>query len=460
MLVMGLDSAVPLIVAEAAVLLRKILSLDKNPPIAEVLAAQSLPRLRNLLGDSTRPSVQLEACWCLTNIASGSPDQTQAVVECGAVPLFVQLLLSNDPALQEQAIWAMANIAGDRPEYRDGCISVGTVEALSSILDSAIRTKSTQIARLGAWGLSNLCRGRPAPDLSKIAPALPSLGRALSVSNDSEILADTAWGLSYLTDSCNSDITNHILKFFDLKRIVSLLGHPSSCVHTPILRVIGNLVSGQSDITLAVVSAGALSHLKSLAFVQKKSVRKEALWAISNVSADSHATLQSVIDCGLMGLICDIVRDGRSDSELRKEAIWTLCNAATVGNRDQIYTLVLKDRYKMAEVMCDFLETCRDPKTTRTVVDAIYAILCKGEDEEDTDNPFTGIIEECGGLAIIEDLQEDESPEVYEGAIRVLERFFDCEEVAQEQQPVARFDFSHPTGSKDGMPILPFARSG
>jgi hypothetical protein len=91
---------------------RKLLSIDRNPPIDDLINLNFLPMLVQCLTYDQYPDLQFEAAWALTNIASGNSQQTQAVADANALPYLLRLLHSAHSNVCEQAVWALGNLIG------------------------------------------------------------------------------------------------------------------------------------------------------------------------------------------------------------------------------------------------------------------------------------------------------------------------------------------------------------
>ena len=95
---------------ESITFFRKVLSLEHNPPIQDVIDCGVVPRMVQLLSGEfvappeNRERIIFEAAWALTNIASGQQSHTGVVVDCGAVPILIELLSHSNNEIREQVL--------------------------------------------------------------------------------------------------------------------------------------------------------------------------------------------------------------------------------------------------------------------------------------------------------------------------------------------------------------------
>jgi len=400
--------------------IRKLLSIEQNPPIQEVIDTQVVPDFIKLLQKESHPNTQFEAAWALTNIASGSNDQTKCVVDHGAVPIFVSLLQSPNDSVREQAVWALGNIAGDSPACRDLVLSAG---ALDPLLREAQNEDKIVMQRNATWTLSNFCRGKPPPPMAAIAGCLGTLSSLIHhKQNDVEVLTDACWALSYFCDG-DPERIQAVLDVGIANRIVKLLEHVSPLVQTPALRVLGNIVTGDDNQTQIVIASGALENLRKLLTHHKKGIRKEASWTISNITAGNRSQIQSVIESGIFKPLVKML--GSSEFEVKKEVCWAISNATSGGSDQQIMDIV--DAGAIAPLV--EMLNCPDQKIASVSLEALQNILKVGATKPDANgnNAYMSQIEEANGFDILERLQQEGTDDIYAKAMAVM-AFFPTEE--------------------------------
>ncbi|KAJ1639777.1 importin alpha [Pavlovales sp. CCMP2436] len=399
--------------------LRKLLSLEDAPPIDAVIASGVVPHMVLLLTIDSAPKLQFEAAWCLTNIASGTAAQTTHVVNSNAIPAFVRLLSSPDENTREQAIWALGNIAGDSATLRDDVLSAG---ALAPLVAQLAAGPKVSIMRNTVWVLSNLCRGKPAPSLALVGPAIPAIAQVIMSATDEETLSDALWALSYLTDGDDSRITA-VLESGVALQLVQCMTNSSSRMKVPAVRAIGNIVTGNDLHTQAIVNAGALPVLGQLITTGAKvQERKEACWAISNIAAGTPQQLAAVVSSGVLFPVAHAL--AHAEFEIKKEACWVLCNAMHGSSKEQ--ALFIAQNFNVLEPMVAMLSV-GDAKMVTIALDFIENLLKAGEavasSTGEGENKVTVWLDSVGGVDKLEELQEHKNEEVYRKAVHILETY-------------------------------------
>jgi len=312
-----------------------------------------------------------------------------------AIPTLISLLSSSNKEVYEQSMWILGSIAvGDSPgtsssvgsssssshelsreksvSARDVILAAGVMNQLLRCLEAHPENLSLQ--RIGSWTLSNLVEGifqqqnhgkggGKASDYSssdeiEMPILLPVLRRLLRMA-DSEVLSYTCWTLSHLCDGPSSHIAEVVTTKDESKapkgglvpRLVELLLHPSWRVTKPALRTIGNIVCAEcsddanqvgttTDYTEVILECGAVPRLKELVIHSNREIQKEACWTLSNIAAGTVDQIQAVIDSGAIPPLVKLVRNKKTDQEVRSEACWVVLNATSCGSDSQIEVLV------------------------------------------------------------------------------------------------------------------------
>lgn len=432
-------------VYHGTLMIRKLLSVEKNPPYNQVTESGVVPRLVELLERSDFPELQFEAAWALTNIAAGTSENTVLLVECGAVPRFVALLSSPHADCRDQSAWAIGNLAGEGAACRDEALRHGAMQALLSVL--SYPEQPIHVMRNATWAVSNLCRCKPLPALESVAIALPALA-SLLVAQDEQLVMDSAWGISYISDGPLERV-QAVLDAGVVPRIVQLLSSPSTNLKMPAIRTVGNIAAGSDEQTQAIINSGALPAMCELLRHPKRALRKETCWTISNIAAGQRYQVEALVAANVFIPLLECLMAPELD--VKKEAVWSVANVTFCGTRESVKYLV---NIGVIPPLCDTLHSY-DAKIVTVALEALQCFLQTGEEEKNggatEENIVARQVMDCGGLDCVEQLQNHASRDVYNLAFQILEQFFTVD--ADVGITGGQLDFENPqvTDKNEGM---------
>ena len=226
---------------------------------------------------------------------------------------------------------------------------------------------SLALMRTATWTMANLCRGRPPPDFAVVRNIIPYIAQLVMI-DDEQILIDSAWAFSYLTDGDNDQI-QEVIDYGVVPRLVDLLSLGDHELQKPTLRALGNIVTGDEEQTQVVMDCKPLPVLMRLLSSPREYIRKETCWALSNMLAGTVEQIDAVIAENIIPVLIRLTNEG--EAKVRREAAWAITNLICGGSDEQVQYAISQGCIKP---LCEVLDS-QDPKLIQVVLDGIRELL-------------------------------------------------------------------------------------
>ena len=386
-------------------------------------------------------TLQVNALHCITSITSLDGEPTTNVVNCGAIKTVKILMTDDNPALANQALWVLGNICGDSPNLRDRVLINDVVITLGQLAYQHIKENDMTLNYV-AWIMSNLCRGCPSPQKQYIYEIL----RVLIILVDSEnvdVLLNTLWSISIIAQNVASEEKNIIdmLETPFYNRVLSLFYHTDKRVSIHSVIAIGSLSYMSNAISEKLVSLNIMGFLKNMLHSHNQNIIRDTCWTLSSLLTSEKAVVSATENGVLLSLIPLLNSEIRS---IRKEAIWSLANAADSGGENTIKTYI---NAGILEPLCSFLEGAGLASSTKgnsersivialELLDSLFAFGASRMSEDGINKVVEKSLE-YGVYIILDNLQHDNNDVIYQKANIILRSYFEVESYDEEEDLAA-----------------------
>lgn len=381
-----------------------------------------------LTGSDT--TLQLEAAWCITNIAANDYKDISAVVKATSAYL-VTFLRSGSVLLQDQSAWALGNMAADNEAVRETLKSQGIVGPLIDLVKSDV----DGVVQSALFALCNLSKSQMifVPELLA-SDLLNVVERKLNNPNiDLNIIGEIAWLLTYFTyneHSCFQLVDQGFLRYI-VGWICKVRPHQQEYLFivTPMSRCLGNILGCEERNYIQNIPESSMkllmSTLNTFLSSGKRFLIKECLWLIGNLFAQdlSVALKEGTCDDNDISLILpNIVNHLNSAYEIRREAAVCICNLSCQKNSCYFASCCSENAVKS---FLDFFKV-HDADLIWLAMSFFEQYLQrrnKNRNGHDTDYFLEG-----NGPSYLEAFEYHENEDIRQKAVYLLERFYENED--------------------------------
>ncbi|KAJ3445000.1 importin subunit alpha-4 [Anaeramoeba flamelloides] len=340
--------------------IRNLLIIPNNPFLDQIIESDILSQLIEFLKDFQKPKLQFEATWCLTNIACGTPKQTQVILEEGAIPVLLELFESPYDAIIKQ------------------------LQPLIPILLQLLQVKYLTIVENVCWSFSYLCNGDESfigviVDLG-LCPLLIDLLNTNSVNLFIPILRCLG-----NISSLNDDFTQIIIECQVLPILKEIILTSKKNIRKEACWVLSNICAGSSLQVEKVIQNGFLPILKKLLQNDKYKIKKQVCWTLTNmVYSSTRDQIENLLENGIVTSMCNVLE--MDDPKILKVGLESVMKILLVYEQQSLINNNNNNNNNTSNISIEFIEK--------------------------------------GGLVLIEKLRSHDLKDVYKLAEYIMKRFF------------------------------------
>ena len=429
------------VVLDILKVLRETLSTEKGAPIGTFINIGLGPILLRYLDLAYSPEIVEQASWTVCNLLSGAHEYVENMVSIGMIPALIKIIHPDAPNCIEHSLWGLANLAGDCQDFRNQILKEGILGLMIELLNS----NGTQVVllRVIAWLMCNLCRGTTNYSMEIVEQMVFIIKKITTMTHDPSCVAECLWGANYVGQGDNSQIECIIRANLVSLAFKYLTPETPDHLLAPALRAAGCVATGSNDQTQLVINLGIIDKLLPLIKSPSNEIRKEVYWILSNIAVGTHRQINTLISHSIMSEAIKGLLE--TDQNVFIEAGWFFSNLSKKCDLEQILALddinilnYLKEAYRN-----------QNAEFIKHMLELTITLLSAGRQLSDSKGIITNEMavkfRDTGCLDMLENLQHFQNEDIHKIVTRILDEFWDTDEVYAEQQlevPTNGFDFS------------------
>ncbi|RLN50689.1 hypothetical protein BBJ28_00026533 [Nothophytophthora sp. Chile5] len=349
--------------SDAAFALRFISSMDKA---CAVVASGAVPKLVQLF-QSGISELQIQAAWCLGNIASESAACCEEIVKVCPPSVVLPHIRMSTPALRRAAVWLLRSLV-EFPEVLEQCgvLNPDTRREIMELLSSIILQLSNEkvanfvsangqagesltfkkAAAIAPWRIfevySTISTGKPAPNDIAVVRFVREVDETTVEVMDVDVNFETGENMVFHAKKADmrplqvvddaigedDDLEDEETDLLD-EKVLTLC---DSCW------ALVEMTLHDSEVIAAIVNAGLCPRLVELLYISQSSViLAPVLRLLGNIVSAEISFSQAVIDAKLLEVIPNVMTT--TSRAVREEACWMLSNIAG-GQEEQVVAMM------------------------------------------------------------------------------------------------------------------------